>query len=180
MLIAGIIASVVVTILFAIISKKVAKTEKNMDKNDFVISQSKMIMWVGIVCFLFFSTLIVFMSIYSNDTAVLWVYLTFILFALGGAAMALFCIGWKVKIIGNKIQYKSFFKHKKTFTFDDIRYIKIKHSAFPYQTTITTTIILYSKGMKKLLTVESNCVGYNIFVERLKQKGIMHKSNLII
>jgi hypothetical protein len=158
---------VTVGILFAIIRREVIKAEKKMDINNFVIKQPKVIMWLGVGCVLVFGAFLVIMSIFPNDTADWWVYVIFVLFTLSGAFMVLFCIGWEVKIIGNDIYYKSFFKNKSVFTFDDISCVEMKNPESPFK-----TIKLYSNTRKKLLTIETICSGSNVFIKRLQQKNI--------
>lgn len=160
---------VVVGIIFALIIKQAQRAEKNMDSNNFVIRQSKIIMWLGIVCIIFFGACLVLMSLFPNDTAVLWVYLVFIMFIIFGALLALFSIYWEIRVTGNEIRFSSIFSRGKTFTFADIHRVKLKNPTSPYQ-----YIIIYSRT-KRLLRVESTSIGYNILVDRLKQEQITFK-----
>jgi hypothetical protein len=151
-----------VWLIFIIIKKEVKKSEKNMDEKYFLVRQSKVVLWIGIICALFFFSLIILMTIFPNDTAEWWIYPVFIVCSISGILMALYCIKWEIKIENDEIMYTPFFGKKKTFSIGSIKKIKSKNGQ---------QIKAYDeKG--KLFSVESNCRGYNVLISRLKNEQI--------
>jgi len=154
--------------IFAAAKKDVAKAEKNMDENNFIMRQPKLFMWVGIVCMLVFGALIIYMSIFPNDTAEWWVFLGFFVFVLLGLLLVLVYIIWEIKIEGENI-YCKFLLRRKNFSFSDITKVRIKNPN--PQNDQYQQAILYA-GTKKILTIESFCRGYSILIKRLKKENI--------
>jgi hypothetical protein len=153
---------ILVWIIFIIIKKEVKNSEKNMDEKYFLVRQSKIILWMGVICALFFFYLIILTIIFPDDTVEWWVYLAFTMFAISGILVTLHCIKWELKIENDKIIYTPFFGEKKIFPISSIKKVKSKNRQ---------QIKVYDeKG--KLFSVESNCRGYNVLISRLKSEHI--------
>jgi len=141
------------------------KANKNMDRNDFTVRQPKILMWLFIILTLALGAVIVLMSIFPNDTAELWVYLTFASFFLSCAVFAAYFLSWQMRVKGNEIRFSCWFMRTKKFTFDDITEIPEKDFV-PYINAQYPKTVLYLKN-KKLLTIYSYYIGYDMFMSRL-------------
>ena len=144
------------------------RTDNDIDESRIIIRQGRATMWVGIICMLFWAALIVFMTIIPNDTATLWVYATFVAFFLLGAGITLAYFFYEIKVDGNEIHRRSSFGKTKVFNFKSIKSaIEKQHPSNKKQKSLD----IYSET-ELLFTVESNCIGYDIFVSRLQSEGI--------
>jgi len=155
-----------ISLVFAAMNRELLKAEKYMDERHFVVRPPRTMIWIGFVCALFFGALIVLMTIFPNDTADWWVYLIFSLIVLGGSAMILYSIFWKLEIIEDKLRYVPLLRRAKAFRFDMIKKVRMKH-----QNTPNESIRLYSE-IEKLVTIEVNYRGYKVLVKRLQQAGV--------
>lgn len=155
-----------ISLVVAAMNREVLKAEKHMDERCFIVRPPRTMIWLGLVCALFFGALIVLMTIFPNDTTDWWVYLIFSLFTLGGSAIIIFCIFWKLEIVENEFHYVPFLGQRKIFRFDEIKKCKVKHRGTPNE-----SIRLYSET-RKLMTIDMNYRGYNILIRRLQQAGI--------
>ena len=163
-----IIVPIVVGIVIYVIKKSAGKKNKEMDICSFTISQGKVVTWIGIIGAMVFLALIVLMTIFPNDTAALWVYIVFSAFILLGVYIAVYSVSWEVNVTGNEIRLRALFKKTKTFTFDQIKTVKVRtHPNYGNQ----TKLVLYS-DTEKLMYVESHCIGYDLFLTRLQNEGI--------
>jgi hypothetical protein len=160
--VAYVVIPILVWIIFAAIKKEVKNSEKDMNDKCFSVRQSKIVLWVGIVCALFCFSLIILMTIFPNDSASWWVYLIFISFSSLGISMVLYCIKWELKIEYDQLTYTTFLGKKKTFSMASIQKIKLKSGP---------QIIAYGeKG--KLFSADFNCRGYNVLISRLRSEQI--------
>jgi hypothetical protein len=157
-----IIIPILVFLVFTFLFNANKKSEKIMDENNFILRQPKLVLWIGIICTLFFSALIVLMSIFPNNTAEWWVYLIFSLFVILGFFLIFHCIRWELKIEVNQIIYTPFIGGKRLFTIDNIKRVKLENGQ---------KIIAYD-GNKKLFSVEYQCNGFNVLVSRLRKEQI--------
>ena len=164
-LITILIISISVRIVFSYMIKETINAEKNMDINCFVVRQPQFAFWIGIICAAVFGVLIILMFILTNNTTEWCVYFVFSFFFLFGLLLALYCSVWEIRVNDNEIYYTCLLKNTKRFTFDDIIRVKI------YTNTQYQKIALYSEH-KKLLSLESNCIGYNVLLARLMQANI--------
>lgn len=154
-------------IVFFIVKREVKTSEKNMDQNHFEVRQSKIVLVIGIICAVFFSGLIVWMTMIPNDTVNRLVYIFFSLFVILGLFLAVYCAVWKVKIDGSQIIYRQFTGIKKKFAFTDITKVKMKNQQ---------QIKVYAKD-KVIFKVDWNCKGFNVLVERLRNEQIPFENN---
>lgn len=145
---------------------KLSEVRVGVSDNNFIVRESKSTMLIMILCVLFFGACIMLMFIFPNDTVDWWGYLIFSLLFLLGVYGLLRYIFWRIEVKGNEFCYTSFLALKKKFTLNSISKVKIKNPDSPYQ-----KITIFS-GTKKILPVESNCIGYNLLVEYLIQEHI--------
>ena len=163
-LISGLLITLIIGIVFSGIKKEVFNAEKSMDDRNFVVRQSRAVLWVGIVAMLFFGALTVLMAAFPNDTAEPPIYLMFAIFFFLGFFVALHSIFLEVRIEGDEIYYKSLFRSQKKTTFSEISKVRIKDASLTHR-----SIVLYV-GARRFLSVESFCRGSNVLVERLKKE----------
>ena len=160
-----IIVPIAISILLLVMEKRAGKEEKGMTEDRFVVHQGKITVWIGIICTLFFGTMLAVSFIYDEKW---WAYAGFSAFMLLGVFLAVYSISWKVSVKGDEIRVSSLFKKARIFTFDTIKTVKVRVHRL-YQTQVKLVV---SSESEKLMCIESHCVGYNLFVSRLQQKGI--------
>ena len=160
-----IMTSVSLLLIYAAIRKQAAKAYANMDRNNFTIRLPKVYTWAGLICALFFGAIMIALSIspMENAAELRAAYVVFAFFSLGGIFLAAGCILLQIKVNGSEIRCSGLFTRAKTFTFDDIERVKTKQSGQYHQ------VILYS-GNKKLLSIYSYYVGYDVFIDRLYEQ----------
>jgi hypothetical protein len=151
-----------VILVFVIVKNEVKKSEKTMDKSNFAVRQSKIFLWIGIICTVFFFALLMLMTMFPNDTAEWPVYLIFSLFAFLGLCLTFYCFKWKLEVEGNQIIFSPVTGGKTSFGIDHITKVKFSNGQ---------KITAYNEN-KKLFSVESNCRGFNVLVSRLRNEQI--------
>lgn len=148
-------------LLYNVMIKKNEKMEENFLPNDFIITQPKFFFWIGIsVAVIFFAFTI--LAIIFPDTAEWWIYPFFIASSFLGILMAYYCKMYYIIVSEDIITYNSVIKKPHTFRFEDIT--KIKKQA--------DGISVYC-GEKRIFKIETNCVGYPIFIKRLEDKNLI-------
>jgi len=158
-----IIIGILVFLVLTFVKRTNQKAEKSMDENNFVLRQPKIFFVIGVICAVFFCSLIVLMCIVSNDSAEWWVFLIFSSCAILGFYIIFYCVKWELKIEGNQIIYTPFIGKKNSFAVSDIKKAKLKNEQ---------KIIAYDVNNKKLFAVEFTCNGFNVLVSRLKKEQI--------
>jgi amino acid permease len=164
------ILPVLIWIVYAAIRKEIRNSEKNMDESCFSVRQSKIVLWISILCTLLFFLLLVAMAIFpnDNDTGEWGLYLAIpLLFIAIGTLMTLYCIKWEIKIENDRITYTPFLGKKKTFLIRSIKEVKAKDGR-PIK-------VCGEQG--KLFSVEPNCRGCNVLISRLKRESIPFEEN---
>ena len=147
---------------YKLLKDKDLDPEIKIDEDDFTVILPKFILWTGIGCVLFFGIMFVIFLFSSLKINVMLYIISIILF-LSGAFTAVYSIFWKLKIKNEDIYYKNLFRQNKMFTFQDIEKVIIK------EYTQFQRIMLFSED-EKLLSLESSCVGFEMFMHRLKQE----------
>jgi hypothetical protein len=141
--------------------KKDKKMEESFISDDFIITQPKSYFGVGISCaVVFFAATI--LAVIFPDTAEWWIYIFFITLSFLGILMAYYCKMSYVKVSNDTITYNVVIKKPQTFKFEDITKIKKQVDG----------ISVYC-GEKRIFKIETNCVGYTIFVKRLEDKNLI-------
>ena len=156
-----VIPLLVITVFF-IVKKANKKAEKNMDENSFKVRQPMIFIWIGIICALFFSALLVYSLIFPDDTTDWVVYLIFSIFAVLGIFLTIYCIVWELRIEGDHIVYMPFVGIKRNYSLNSITRIKLYNNQ---------KVKAYA-GEKKLFSVEPTSRGYNVLISRLKKEQI--------
>jgi hypothetical protein len=150
----------------AYITRKASKEkESNNDKNSFSARTPQI--YVSIFIFAGWFLLIIFLAFYFyngivfNDYDLVWIY-------TGGAIVSVvFLIWlvaslWRLDIDGTEVYYCTFWGHKKRISFAEIDKV-VK--------TNQRSLIIYSKH-KRFGTVNSDFIGYDIFLERCEDEQI--------
>ena len=157
---------IVVGLVFTGIKKDVLNREKNMDENNFVIRQSRVVFWVGIICLFVFSVLIVVISIFPDETVDFFTYAVFSLFLCLGLGLTLHSLSWSVRITGGEMQLNTMFKRGETYTF-----AMLDKAVMKKQNTPAEQLILYANS-KKLFAVDKQYSGYHVLLSRLINEQI--------
>lgn len=153
------------SLVFVGIYKHIARINKHTDENDFVMYPSRSLLWIAAICITFFSSTIVVMLVFPNDTVSWWGFLIAILLMALGLFLYWCCIIWEVRVSGNEIWYTNILGTTRIFTFDDISIAKTKITEAYIQVTI------YSEK-KNLLSVGDVHFNFQMFMTRLVDKGI--------
>lgn len=153
--------------VYAAMKKQSKNKEAVMSSDNFIITPSKIILWIGIISSLIFTALMVLMTIFPNDTAELWIYIIFGMFELLGIILIVYAIRWQVKVENDNIYFTPFIGKQKSAAFSDI---------IRYKTSTQGITVYTSKG--KLFSAEYICIGYNILLERLKNTGLTNSETI--
>jgi len=140
-----------------------------IDNENLIIKFPRFVLWLGVISSLFWSALIILMTLFPNDTADYWVYLVFTLFLLLGVWFIWISVAWRVQIEGENIQSRNYFFRTQRFTIKSIARVKTKKSKNQNQFDEVT---LYSKDGEELLYLSPFYSGFREFMERLKQEKI--------
>ncbi|MCL2772008.1 MAG: hypothetical protein FWD71_01545 [Oscillospiraceae bacterium] len=159
-----IVGSILINIIYSRINKGVIKAEKNMDENHFVIHKSKFNMWLLTICMILLGVCSILFLTDPNYTTMWWVLIAVLCFLLAAFIVLYFTL-WEIRVNGNEIRYTTLLRRPKTFTFASVKKVKIKDKS------LYRSITFYS-GTKKLLSIDSSCKGYNIFMARLRQEPV--------
>ena len=151
-----------VVMVFFIVRKGNEKAKKNMDENYFKVRQPMIFLWIGIMCTLLFSALIVYFSIFPDGTTDWMVYTIFSIIAVLGIFLIIYCIIWELRIEGDQIVYIPFAGIKRNYSINSITRIKLYNNQ---------KIEAYA-GEKKLFSVEPTSRGYNVLISRFKREQI--------
>jgi type IV secretory pathway VirB3-like protein len=148
-------------LIYNIMKKSDRKAEESFFPNDFTITQPKSYFWVGISCAVVFSVFTVLAVIFP-DTAEWWIYVFFIACSFLGIFVAYHCKMNYINVSEDMITYNTILKKPQTFNFKDITKIKKQNNG----------IDVYC-GEKRIFKLETNCVGYQLFIKRLEDKDLI-------
>ena len=155
----------VISVVFWLIARATNnERQKKMSKmtlTDFAVFAPKSTLWIGLVCMIFFGGCIILMTLFPNDTATWWVYLTFISFFVMGALVTLYAISSKIIVVKDSIRYTPIFGIKQTFAFSDIKRVKLRK----------TSLTVYGEK-QALFSMELDIIGCSLMIERLKSENI--------
>ena len=166
--------------IFVGVKQEVQKSEKDMNEYHFVVRASKVFLWIGIVAALFFCALDILMMVLPGDTASLWIFVGFSLFAIAGVCLIVYFIRRELRVEGTQIIFTPVIGKKKTFTFGSITKVKRTSPTGPeeinaYSGKITflsgEEIKVYS-GKQKLFSASTFDRGYHVLVSRLQKEKI--------
>ncbi len=148
-------------LFYNVMKKSDKKAEESFLPNDFIITQPASYFWVGISCAVVFFAFTILAVIFP-DTAEWWIYVFFIILSFLGILMAYYCKMSYIKVSEDTITYNAVIKKPQTFKFEDITKIKKEVNG----------IVVYC-GEKRIFKLETNCVGYPIFIKRLEDKKLI-------
>jgi predicted membrane channel-forming protein YqfA (hemolysin III family) len=159
--------------MFALIAFFVKKEDKKQENNDtFYVKMPKFIT----VFFLVVAILGVVGSValtiifVKDETAAI------VLLILGGFFALLGLIGYVyarftyLLVDGDKITVHRLFRKTVEYAFDDIAYFKIKNASAP-----ASEVVCYNKDGKKMFGAEAMSVGFTLFIDKMRQRGIPQK-----
>lgn len=148
-------------LFYNVMKKKDKKVEESFLLNDFIITQPKSYFWVGISCAVVFFTFTILAVIFP-DTAEWWIYVFFIACSFLGIFVAYHYKMSYINVSEDTITYNVILKKPQTFNFEDITKIKKQDNG-----------IDVFCGEKRIFKLESNCVGYQLFIKRLENKDLI-------
>lgn len=133
---------VVIRIIIYMIQKNNEKeAEKNSGKEHITLRLPRVYLWAGVFGILVFSTLLILMVLFPNDTASLWVYVVFIFFILLGVFIVLGAQFWKIDVFTKE----DYFLYRNW----NCRTYKILYSdCISYKFGKSNTLILHTKKKK--------------------------------
>ena len=168
------IATIILCFVFFISRKKARKIEEDMDENNFTIQKPKgsiilckiltVITTIGYI-------ILVILGIEDNldhgdkSDATIWFFLGISPFWLVWPFLIYILKKWKIKIENEDVTFTPYFRKKKCFPLNHITRVKLIQGMYG------KALSVYHEK-KKLFTIEDACVGYSVFVSRLKKKKI--------
>lgn len=154
-------------LIFSLIGKGNHKKESKMDANDFIISSSTAIYWMGIICILILSTIVILENIYGNIDIIQNAICIFMsaIFVFGLYAIT----REKVVIKKDTIQYTPIFGKKRYYTFSDIKKVVIVYTS---RGLVAYQVFSY----KKIFIISNMNIGANLFMKKIQAYGIKIKS----
>lgn len=162
-ILAPILISIAVGLLYSKIYERNCKSViENLKNEHIIIKLPKVVFVVGCICATVFSTAIVLMTLFPNDTAALWVYLIFIFFVLLGVYLMAIGTVWKMEV----------FRHEDYFIYRSIffRTYKIKYEdCISYKCTKNTVELITANRTFHIDTIATN---YEFFMAMLKKNKV--------
>lgn len=144
-----IIAAVIISVNALLM---VVNNQKFDYETETIIRLPKIYFWIGCVCVLLFTGIIILMAIFPNDTAEWWVYLIMTIFVLLGLCLITAHLNWSVVINENDFVYRTFWRKTYQIEYTEITRIKSSENIITVQARNKTFFIdPHVAGIKKLL-----------------------------
>ena len=141
-----------------------------MEKNNFVIYYSSIVLWLIAIFSTLFGAGFTILVIKENDYNAV-VICMFSIFTVLGIFGLIFLITWRIRVEDNKIIYSSFAFIRKTIIIREITKIKLIEYTENHKPTGSQVIEAYA-GDKKLFKVASGLKGYNLLISRFEKEQI--------
>jgi hypothetical protein len=136
-----------------------AEKENKKSRKTSAIKPPRIYFWVGLIGPVFTTGLPIVMYFFPDGRELIfWDYLAFTPFILLGICIIIQYLNWEINIDGNQFTYRTFFRRKYQFSFDEIDYIKISKS----------WIILKVKN--KTFFPDSHAIGIERFIQKVGRK----------
>ena len=165
-----IILIIVITLILSLISiaikKNVLKKEVMLNKQTFTIKPSIFYLIVGIVGFVFLNGMIVLMYTFQNETSSILIAIVFGLFSLAGLYLVIFYVTHRIIFLKDKIiEIKLLMKREILLSSISSAKLIGNPNSMVYE------LKLYIDN-KKVISITSLYIGYNLAVERIKESNI--------
>lgn len=164
---APILSALLTALTLGLLALKIAKENdaelmKNLKEEHITIHYSVAYRWVGIVCAIFFLCLIIFMTVFPNGSAELWVYLVFSLFVILGLYLILESYLWKIKVNKREDYYDliSSFGRKYRVFYAEIIHYKVGDNFIKIKTN------------KKVFYVDTKALNLEYLLQMLKKNKV--------
>jgi len=156
---------ILVPIAMSIMHKEGVVKENRMNRNHFTVYQPKMGMAIGWLIVILMSAGMVF-EITDNGYTEWWLIVLGIGFILFGLYAVVVCLFWKLEVKDKAIRCTPLYKKPYDIPIRTITEVEMRNENSHYE-----KIVLYA-GEKKLLSVQKQCVGYNVLISKLTKEGI--------
>lgn len=138
---------------------------ENLNNEHIVIKLPKIMFLVGCICSAVFSTAIVLMTLFPNDTAAWWVYVIFISFVLLGIYLMTIGMVWKMEVFRNE----DYFIYRSVF----FKTYKINYAdCISYKRTNNTVELITTNRTFHIDTIATNYEFFMAMLEKHKVKEI--------
>lgn len=152
----------VISFILLIAKKENENTVKNyVNEEYFLVKLPKVYFWVGVVCSIFFTSLLILMILFPNDTAAIWVGLVFIGFTALGLFLTASQIKSQINLYKDYFIYTTVLGRKYNYKYTEIMKVKL---------TLNTLKI---KTVNKTFYVDTHALGLEIVLKRFKENGIV-------
>lgn len=160
--IAPAIVVIAIFVCFKIARREGEKKTRKMDRLNFIVRSPKLYTIVGLVDLVLFGGLCVMFLITGNDSADIFVFITFIGFALLGFFILIYALRCKVVVEGDQISVTHMFKPKQDYSVRDITHIKVS----------TNLGVRIFSDRRKLFYVDIFGVGCGALIAYLIEHGV--------
>lgn len=156
-----------------LMAKQARKSESSMNTRNFIITQHKFTMWLGIIVSVIFAAIITLMLIFPDDAIEAWLYVVSLVFLVAGLLLAYYVIRWKITIEEDSIIVTPVFGKQIIINFREIskatyEVVEASNSEKVY----SESVIVYDANGKKLFSIELICIGFSTFLKRLNEENI--------
>jgi hypothetical protein len=135
---------------------------KNLTKEYIVIHLPKVYLWVGCLDISLFTFWFFLMTIYPNDTADIWVWLLFCIFALLGVVIVVETQIWRIQIF----RHENYFIYRTMF----FKTYKIQYKECKYYKFSINTLIL--KTNNKTFRIDNKATNLEFLLAMLTQNKV--------
>ncbi len=156
-----ILIPIILVIIIYAMQKQSKRAMKTMTEDVFIVSPPKLILWISLICLLFFTGLLLFMALFSKEVVTLWGYLIFVVFLLLSAYLFVYALRWRIEVNLNVIRIFTVFGKPKEITFFDISGVKMSAQGMK----------CYA-GEEKLFSIDTSHIGYRFMLGRIQQANI--------
>ena len=155
-----ILISLAVGLLYSKIYERNCKSViENLNNEHIIVKLPKAMFYVGCICSAVFSTAIVLMTLFPNDTEAWWVYVIFISFVWLGVYLMAIAIIWKMEVFRNE----DYFIYRSVF----FRTYRINYAdCISYKCTKNTVELITTNRTFHIDTIATN---YEFFMAMLKK-----------
>lgn len=158
---------IAIMLLFSWSKNSNAKKEIMMSPDSLVLKPGLLVLIVGVAGSVFFALLIVLMYAFPNDTASIWIALSFGLFIILGVFLIVHYFTYRISFNDENIIKYRIFKNR-IIDYKNISYMKLVGN----DNTPSRTLGLYNANNKSLLKFDSMCIGFDLAIKKLEALNI--------
>ncbi len=151
---------IVIGLMLSLAKKESESAVRNYEEGLFMVRLPKIYGWLGIISLLFFTSLLVLMILYPNDTAEAWVGAVFICFSLLSLSLVLSYAKWRILVYEDYILYITMFGRLYKYDYSRIKSAKLSQNFFTIKTE------------NKTFFVDPHAIGLEILMNRFRKHQI--------